>query len=109
MIIGPYVFEFFLLFFKVDPTSLYQNPIYEYPGNQILQEIWFVALVSILAVLIIVAFVGTVCMQRKKSSMKNLGHYNGKFYTLCSNTYGIVEIHFGSKSGGIIAVFFLIR
>ena len=63
---------------KVDQSLLYQNPIYEYPGNRIVQEIWFVALVSILAVLIIVAFVGTVCMQRKKSSMKNLGHYNGK-------------------------------
>ena len=63
---------------KVDPSVLYQNPLYEYPGNRIIQEIWFVALVSMLAVLIIVAFVGTVCMQRKKSTMKNLGHYNGK-------------------------------
>ena len=90
----------------MDPTSLYQNPIYEYPGNQILQEIWFVALVSILAVLIIVAFVGTVCMQRKKSSMKNLGHYNGKFYTLCSYTYGIVEIQLDQKVVVLLRVFY---
>ena len=47
----------------------------------VLQEIWFVAMVSILAVLIIVAFVATVCIQRKKTSIKTLGHYNGKSFT----------------------------
>ena len=63
---------------KVDPDLLYQHPVHhQYPGNRVLQEVWFVALVSILAVLIIVAFVATVCLQRKKSN-KALGHYNGK-------------------------------
>lgn len=64
--------------FKVDPTLLFQHPVHQYPGNRVLQEIWFVALVSILAVAIIVAFVATVCIQRKKTSLKNIGHYNGK-------------------------------
>ena len=64
---------------KVDPSLLFQHPaVHQYPGNRILQEIWFVAMVSILAVLIIVAFVATVCIQRKKAHVKNLGHYNGK-------------------------------
>ena len=62
---------------KVDPDLLYQHPVHQYPGNRVLQEVWFVALVSILAILIIVAFVATVCLQRKKSN-KTLGHYNGK-------------------------------
>ena len=64
--------------FKVDPALLFQHPVHQYPGNRVLQEIWFVALVSILAVAIIVAFVATVCIQRKKTSLKNIGHYNGK-------------------------------
>ena len=64
---------------KVDPSLLFQHPVHQYPGNRILQEIWFVSMVSILAVLIIVAFVATVCIQRKKkANVKNLGHYNGK-------------------------------
>lgn len=63
---------------KVDDRLLFQHPVHQYPGNRVLQEIWFVAMVSILAVLIIVAFVATVCIQRKKSHVKNIGHYNGK-------------------------------
>lgn len=70
---------------KVDPELLFQHPVHhEYPGNRVLQEIWFVAMVAILAVLIIVAFVATVCIQRKKSSVKNIGHYNGKKTILLS-------------------------
>ena len=64
---------------KLDPSRLFQHPVPQYPGNRVLQEIWFVAMVSILAVLIIVAFVATVCIQRKKTNVKTLGHYNGKF------------------------------
>ena len=64
---------------KLDPSRLFTHPVPQYPGNRVLQEIWFVAMVSILAVLIIVAFVATVCIQRKKTNVKTLGHYNGKW------------------------------
>ena len=58
---------------KLDPSRLFTHPVPQYPGNRVLQEIWFVAMVSILAVLIIVAFVATVCIQRKKTNVKTLG------------------------------------
>ena len=76
---------------KVDPDLLYQHPVHQYPGNRVLQEVWFVALVSILAILIIVAFVATVCLQRKKTN-KALGHYNGKHFesTLLASTVSII-------------------
>jgi hypothetical protein len=66
---------------KVDPSVLYQYPVHHRPNgdHRVMQEVWFVALVSIVAVLIIVAFVATICVQRKKAHVKNLGHYNGKW------------------------------
>lgn len=50
------------------------------------QEVWLVGLISFLAVMLLVGFVGLVCVRRKQQQKikmeeegKNLmGHYNGK-------------------------------
>ena len=48
--------------------------------NLILQEVWFVTMISVIVILLIIIFSAIVCIKRRKSLLKNsLGNYNGKF------------------------------
>ena len=44
----------------------------------VVQEVWFVTMIAIMVLLVLVAFVATICVKRKRTNVKSLGHYNGK-------------------------------
>ena len=47
--------------------------------NLILQEVWFVTMISVIVILVIIIFSAIVCIRRRKNLLKStLGHYNGK-------------------------------
>lgn len=58
-----------------------------YSKEILMQEVWFITLLSCLTLLAVIGTVTTVCFQRKRAMTKSSlgGHYNGKFvlYYLC--------------------------
>ena len=62
--------------------------------NLILHEVWFVTMISAIAILLIVIFSAIICIKRRKSFLKNsLGSYNGKLKTLNKNLMDVGEFN----------------
>ncbi len=66
----------------VDPALF--HPVIPHPESApgldlAAQEVWFVALISFLSVVLLVGFVAIVCIRQRHLHEKSVGHYNGQF------------------------------
>ena len=55
------------------------------PGFELMvQEVWFVIIVSVFALVLLMAFLAAICVKRRSilmmSHSKSIGHYNGKYF-----------------------------
>ncbi|CAB4068857.1 ROBO2 [Lepeophtheirus salmonis] len=59
----------------------------------VLQEVWFVSFVSVMTLVLVIAFGAVICIRRRKGELKNMGHYNVPIHKVDD----ISHVNFGNR------------